>query len=419
MNSALITNDAVILGLLATILGGVFYASNHPTFKKIFTYVPALLFCYFLPSLLNTFGIVDGDSSQIYYVASRYLLPACLVLLLLNLDLKAIFALGWRAPTMFVTGTLGIVIGGPIALLIMGTFMPEWLGVAAVPAGQDNNNVWAGMTTVAGSWIGGGANQAAMKETFEVGDKIFSSMVTVDVIVANVWMAILLILAGNAKQIDAKTGADTSAIDKLRDKVASFKEANDKNPTTTNLMLIAAVGFGVTAIAHLYADWAAPYFTEHFPESGKLSFHSKFFWMIVMASLIGLVLSFTKARKLETVGASKVGTVFLYILVASIGMKMDITAILDTPAYFALGAIWMLVHATLMLTVAKLIKAPLFFMAVGSQANVGGAASAPVVASAFHPALAPVGVLLAVCGYLLGTFAAWFCGQVLQVIAVA
>ena len=419
MNTALITNDAVVLGLLASILGGVFYFSNHPSYKKIFNYVPALLFCYFLPSLLNTFGIVDGDASQIYYVASRYLLPACLVLLLLNLDLKSIFALGWRAPTMFVTGTIGIVIGGPIALLIMGTFMPEWIGVAPVPAGIDNNNVWAGMTTVAGSWIGGGANQAAMKESFEVGNTIFSSMVAVDIIVANVWMAVLLILAGNAKRIDEKTGADTSAIDALREKVALFKEKNDRNPTVTNLMMIVAVGFGATAIAHLFSDSVTPMIVEYWPKGAEYSLHSKFFWMIVVASILGVFLSFTKARNLESVGASKIGTVYLYILVASIGLHMDVTAIFSQPALFVLGGIWMLVHASLMLFVAKVIKAPLFFMAVGSQANVGGAASAPVVASAFHPALAPVGVLLAVCGYLLGTIAAQFCGAVLKIIAVS
>jgi len=419
MNTALVTNDAVVLGLLATILGGVFYASNHPAFKKFFTYVPALLFCYFLPSLLNTFGIVDGDASQVYHVASRYLLPACLVLLLLNLDLKAIFALGWRAPTMFVTGTLGIVIGGPIALLIMGNFMPEWIGVAPVSAGVENNNVWAGMTTVAGSWIGGGANQAAMKESFDVGNTIFSSMVAVDIIVANIWMAVLLILAGNAKRIDEKTGADTSAIDALREKVAAFKERNDKNPTVTNLMMIVAVGFGATAIAHVFSDTVTPFLVEFWPEGSEYSLHSKFFWMIVAASILGVFLSFTKARNLESVGASKVGTVYLYILVASIGLHMDITAIFSQPALFILGGIWMLVHASLMLIVAKVIKAPLFFMAVGSQANVGGAASAPVVASAFHPALAPVGVLLAVCGYLLGTIAAQFCGAVLKIIAVS
>ncbi|MGB0835250.1 MAG: DUF819 domain-containing protein [Psychrobium sp.] len=413
MNSALITNDAVVLGLLATILGGVFYASNHPTFKKIFTYVPALLFCYFLPSLLNTFGIVDGDASQVYYIASRYLLPACLILLLLNLDLKAIFNLGPKAVIMFLTGTLGIVIGGPIALLIMSAVSPEMIGV------DGPNAVWRGMTTVAGSWIGGGANQAAMKEVYEVGGDIFSAMVTVDIIVANVWMAVILILAGNAKKIDAKTGADTSAIDALREKAEAYKAANDKNPSLTDLMLIVAIGFGFTALAHIFADTVTPYFVENHPELKKLSFHSKFFWLIVSVSIMGLILSFTKARNLEAVGASKVGTIYLYILVASIGLHMDVLKIFNAFSLFVLGGIWMLVHAVLMLTVAKLIKAPLFFMAVGSQANVGGAASAPVVASAFHPALAPVGVLLAVFGYLLGTFAAWFCGQILQVIAVA
>jgi uncharacterized membrane protein len=129
-----------------------------------------------------------------------------------------------------------------------------------------------------------------------------------------------------------------------------------------------------------------------------------------------VLLSFTKARSLEGAGASKVGSAFLYILIATIGMKMDIRMIIDAPIYFLIGAIWMLVHAGLMLFVAKLIKAPLFYMAVGSQANVGGAASAPIVASAFHPSLAPVGVLLAVLGYTLGTYMAWFCGQILQVI---
>ena len=122
----------------------------------------------------------------------------------------------------------------------------------------------------------------------------------------------------------------------------------------------------------------------------------------------------TKVRKLEGVGASKIGSSFLYILVATIGMKMDVMMIIDAPVYFILGAIWMLIHASLMLVVAKAIKAPLFYMAVGSQANVGGAASAPVVASSFHPSLAPVGVLLAVLGYTVGTYMAWLCGQILQ-----
>ncbi|WP_448567476.1 DUF819 family protein [Thalassotalea ganghwensis] len=406
----LLTNDATILGVVALMLGAVFYTAhlNNKYWQRFYTFVPAVLVCYFLPSLLNTFDIIDGDKSNLYYVASRYLLPACLVLLTLSVDLKAIARLGSKAVILFLTGTLGIVIGGPIALLLVASVFPELIG------GQGPDAVWRGMTTIAGSWIGGGANQAAMKEIYGAGDSIFSVMVTVDIIVGNLWLAVLLIMAGNADRIDAKTGADVSAIAELKHKVERFHAEHGRIATLRDLMIILAIGLGVTGGAHLFADLVTPWFIEHFPESKRLSFHSKFFWLIVSASAVGVLLSFTKARTLEGAGASKVGSAFLYILIASIGMKMDVTKIVDTPIYFIIGVVWMLIHASLMLIVAKLIKAPLFYMAVGSQANVGGAASAPIVASAFHPSLAPVGVLLAVLGYTLGTYMAWFCGQILQ-----
>lgn len=408
----LLTNDATVLGIIAIMLGWVFYTSQSKSafWQNFYRFVPAVLLCYFLPSLLNTFGIIDGESSQLYYVASRYLLPACLVLLTISVDLKAIARLGNKAVILFLTGTLGIVIGGPIALLVVSSFAPELLGVTGPEA------VWRGMTTVAGSWIGGSANQAAMKEIYGAGDQIFSAMVTVDIIVANLWMAVLLIMSANAHNIDKKTGADTTAITDLKEKVEQFHAKHGRIPTLADLMIIVAIGLGVTGFAHLFADNITPYFIENFPGLAKFSFHSKFFWMIVFASTVGIALSFTKARELEGVGASKIGQAFLYILIATIGMKMDVRMILDAPIYFIIGAIWMIIHASLMLIVAKMIKAPLFYMAVGSQANVGGAASAPVVASAFHPSLAPVGVLLAVLGYTIGTYMAWFCGQILQAI---
>ncbi len=412
-NEALITNDAVVLGLLAIILGFVFHTSSSKNsfWVGFYRYVPALLLCYFLPSLLNTFGIVDGNASSVYYVASRFLLPACLILLTLSVDLKAILALGPKALIMFLTGTVGIVIGGPIALLVISAIEPSVLG------GHGPEAVWRGMTTVAGSWIGGGANQAAMKELYEVGGDIFSAMVTVDVIVANLWMAVLLFFAANSKKIDAATGADVTAIERLKDRVEKYHAENAKSPELSNYMVMIAIGFGITGFAHLVADVVTPWFVENLPETKRFSFHSKFFWMIVTATTIGITLSFTRVRHIEAYGTAKVASVFLYILVASIGLHMDITSILDAPLYFFIGVVWMIVHASLMLIVAKIIKAPLFYMAVGSQANVGGAASAPVVASAFHPALAPVGVLLAVLGYAVGTYMAWLCGQILMSIS--
>ncbi|QLE86441.1 DUF819 family protein [Shewanella sp. Scap07] len=414
-STALVTNDATGLGLLAVILGFVFYTSNssHPFWQKFYRFIPALLMCYFLPSLLNSFNIIDGHESQLYYVASRYLLPACLVLLILSVDLKAILGLGPKAIIMFLTGTVGIVIGGPIALLIVSALHPEVLGVSGPEA------VWRGMTTLAGSWIGGGANQAAMKEIYETGGDIFSIMVTVDVIVANIWMAVLLFMASKAKQIDAKTGADTSAIERLKVKVEQYHAEHARIPSLQDLMMIVAVGFGITGLAHMVADFLGPFFEANYPWTRDYSLTSKFFWLIVTVTTIGLALSFSPVRHLEAAGASKVASAFLYILVATIGLHMDVFKLFDAENlwYFAIGIIWMLVHAGFMLLVAKLIRAPLFYMAVGSQANVGGAASAPVVAAAFHPALAPVGVLLAVLGYAVGTYMAWLCGQVLQVIA--
>ncbi len=408
-SSVLITNDAVVLGLMAVILGAVFYTSHSDNrfFKAFYKYVPALLLCYFIPSLFNSFGVIDGEGSSLYKMASRYLLPASLVLLTLSVDFKAILGLGPKALIMFLTGTAGIVIGGPLALLSMGYFFPQELG----------GDVWRGMTTIAGSWIGGGANQAAMKEVFEVDGSIFSVMITVDVLVANLWMAALLYIASRAEYFDRKNGADTSGIVHLRQKIEQYEAENSRIPSLNDIMLIVAVAFGVTGVSHALADIIAPWIERVAPHLAMYSLTSSFFWLVVIATTLGLLMSGTKVRNLEAAGASKVGSAFLYILVATIGMHMDITAILDYPLMFLVGLVWMSVHAGLLLLVAKLIKAPMFYMAVGSQANVGGAASAPVVAAAFHPSLAPVGVLLAVLGYGLGTYGAYICGLILQQVA--
>ena len=412
-SAALITNDAIVLGILVVMLSFVFKTSrsDNKFFRAFYRYVPTLLLCYFLPSLLNTFHIVDGETSKLYFIASRFLLPASLVLLTLSVDFKRIIALGPKALIMFFTGTIGIVVGGPLAIMIVSLVSPETVG------GHGPDAVWRGMTTIAGSWIGGGANQAAMFEMFEVGSDMFSVMVTIDIIVANLWMAVLLIMASKAKQLDSKIGANTIALDDLRDTVETFQAKHSKIPELHDLMYLLAIAFGITGFAHLVADFIAPWIGANYPTLSDYSLNSKFFWMVVIATTGGLILSFTKVRMMEGVGASKVGSAFIYILVASIGMKMNVLAIFDHFELFIVGFIWMAIHAILLLTVARFIKAPTFYMAVGSQANVGGAASAPIVASAFHPSLAPVGVLLAVVGYAVGTYAAWFSGQLMRMVA--
>ena len=405
----MISNDAVVFGILMVVLGFVFYTSNLRSsfWKKFYTFFPVILLCYFIPSLLNTTGIVSPEKSNLYFVASRYLLPTSLVLLTLSVDLKEISKLGSKALIMFFTGTVGIIIGGPIAIIIVKNLFPNLVLI-------NPEELARGMTTIAGSWIGGGANQTAMKEIFNVDGELFSKMVTVDVLVGNAWLAVLLIGVGKTVFIDKFLGADSSSVESVKEKIEKYNLSIARIPDLKELIYVLTIGFGITGISHLIADNIAPYLLNNFPILEKYSLTSSFFWLIVMATTFGVILSFTRLRDLEGVGASKIGTIFIYILVATIGLQMNLFTVFDNPGLFLIGFIWISVHVILLFIVAILIKAPYFFVAVGSQANVGGAASAPVVASAFHPSLAAVGVLLSVLGYAVGTYAAYLCGIIMQ-----
>lgn len=456
----LFTNDAVAFGLLALVLALIFYTSKLKSWQKFYTYVPTLLLCYFVPAFLHwPLGLIAPEwyepalldhlrslghtppqgltfnemkewldahqiakaeyqkffgESHLYHVASRYLLPASLLLLCLSIDLKGILRLGPKAGIMFLTGTFGVILGGPIALLVIYNLAPEGF----IPAARDD--VWKGLSTIAGSWIGGGANQAAMKEIFKVNDTLFGTMVVVDVVVANIWMGFLLYGANITARLDRWLKADSSAIEDLKSRISAYRESIERIATPRDMFILLGIAFGGVALSHWCADVIVPWlkgYEEGLKAARLDSLISSFFWIVVVSTTVGLVLSFTKGRKLEGVGASNWGSLFIYILVTTIGMHMNVREVFDNIGLFAIGVVWMLVHVTVMLVVAKIIRAPFFFVAVGSQANIGGAASAPVVASAFSPALAPVGVLLAVLGYALGTYGALICAFLMQGVA--
>ncbi len=409
----LVTNDAVVFGMLMAILGLVFWTHSlqHRFWQRFYKVFPLLLLCYFLPSLLTLFRIVDPEVSSLPFVAKRYLLPASLVLLTLSIDLREVLKLGPKALVMFFTGTIGVILGGPIAILLVGMADPQLVG------GTGPEAVWRGLATVAGSWIGGGANQIAMKEVFQPSNELFSVMLAVDIVVAEIWMAFLLLGIGKAEWIDRKFRADASSVNELQSKMEHFSNRIARIPTTVDTFVVLGFGFGITALCHFAADLVAPLIETNYPALKKFSLDSPFFWLIVLATTGGVILSFTRARNLEGAGASKLGTVCIFILVATIGLQMDIMAVLEHPGLFLVGGIWMVFHVGLMVVVGRIIRAPYFFLAVGSKANIGGAASAPVVAAAFHPSLAPVGVLLAVVGYALGTYGAYLCALMMQAIA--
>ncbi|WGH76810.1 DUF819 family protein [Tenacibaculum tangerinum] len=425
------TNDAIVFGILMISLGFVFYTESKTSgfWYKFYKIVPGLFMAYFIPAIFTTLGIIAPEwqtkntigeivenESQLYYVASRFLLPAALVLMTLSIDLKAIFNLGSKALIMFFTGTVGIIIGGPIAILLISAFSPETVGGAGFDA------VWRGLSTLAGSWIGGGANQTAMLEIYQYNPAKYGGMVFVDIVVANIWMAILLIGIGKKDKINKWLKADTSAIEDLKERVSDFTQSVKRTPTLTDFMIMLAIAFGTVGFGHFAGAYLSNVFSSLTANIASQTWRnifsflgSSFFWLISISTIVAIILSFTKAKNYEGAGASKVGSIFIYVLVATIGMKMDLTLIFENVNLIFIGLVWMSIHAGLLILVAKLIRAPYFFLAVGSQANVGGAASAPIVAQAFHPSLATVGVLLAVFGYAIGTIGAIVCTILMEI----
>jgi uncharacterized membrane protein len=398
-HNALVDDPAGILAILLAVLAVIFWLAGRRATARFFKIVPALLFCYFVPTTLTTLGVIP-DESALYDWVKSIVLPAALMLLILALDVPGIIRLGPKAVIMLLSGTAGVVVGGPIALLICQRWLPE--------------DAWRGMAALSGSWIGGGANFVAIGQQAGASDAMIALMVIPDVIVANIWMGFLLFCASRERQIDAMTGANAEAIRDLERRLTDFQERVSRIPALSDLMAILAIGF--------VASWASYRLGMVMPEietdvTGTLIGHST--WKYIFVTTLGVSFSFTRVRKLEGAGASKVGSVMIYLLVACIGAHANFRMIVDAPAFLVMGFIWMSVHVIFLLGVGKLIRAPIFFVAVGSQANIGGAASAPVVAAAFHPSLAAVGALLAVAGYVLGTYCGLICMHLLKLVAGA
>ncbi len=398
-HNPIVEDPAGVLAILLAVLAAIFWLASHPATAGFFKIVPALLFCYFVPTTLTTLGVIPAESA-LYEWVKTIVLPAALMLLILALDVPGIIRLGPKAVIMLLSGTAGVVVGGPIALLICQRWLPE--------------DAWQGMAALSGSWIGGGANFVAIGEQAGASDAMIALMVIPDVVVANIWMGFLLFCASRERQIDAMTGANAEAIRDLERRLTDFQERVNRIPALSDLMAILAIGF--------VASWASYRLGEAMPEietelTGTLIAHST--WKYIFVTTLGVIFSFTRVRNLEGAGASKVGSVMIYLLVACIGAHADFRKIVEAPAFLVMGFIWMFFHVLFLLGVGKLIRAPIFFVAVGSQANVGGAASAPVVAAAFHPSLAAVGALLAVAGYVLGTYCGLICMHLLKLVAGA
>ncbi|MBT8487689.1 MAG: DUF819 family protein [Gemmatimonadetes bacterium] len=391
----MLSDPMAVFAFLAFLVALVFWVSGLPRYSHLFEVIPPVIYVYFLPMLTTTAGITPA-SSPAYDWMTRYLLLFALLLLMISVDLRSVTKLGPVALFMVVAGTVGIVVGGPVSFLIFGSFLPP--------------DAWTGFAALSGSWIGGTANMVAIAESVGTPESAFGPIIVVDTVVGYGWMGILLVFAGWQHRFDERTGANTSAIEETNERLAELDQ--DRHPTT---MRDAAVMIGMGMAGAVGAFEIAQ--TDLFPALGDPTIISKTTWAILIVVTGGLLLSFTRLREYEKVGASHLGYTALYLLLAGIGAQADLRAVLQAPVYLAAGAVWIAIHVGILLLAARIVRAPLFFVATGSMANIGGAASAPVVAGVYHPAMAPVGLLMAVAGYILGIYGALVCAWLLSIVA--
>lgn len=388
----LLLDPMSVAGVLAGVVALIFWLSGLQRFEKFFEYVPPVIFCYFVPMVLTSLGITPASSSTYDWIR-RFLLPFALFLLMVSVDLKSVLRLGPKALIMIVAGTTGIVIGAPVALLLF--------------QGALGADAWKGFAALSGSWIGGTANMVAIAESVGTPESEMGPIIVVDTVVGYGWMGVLLAISGLQGRWDRAIGADTAAIEAVNAQLDDLETR--RHPTRVrDMVMLVGLGFAGAVLAVSLGD--------RLPSLGDPTIISGTTWAVLIVVTVGLALSFTPMRKLEEVGASSMGYAALYLLLAAIGARADLRAVLDAPLYLAAGAVWIAIHIAVLFGVARLIRAPLFFVATGSMANIGGAASAPVVAGVYHPALAPVGLLMAVAGYVLGIYgalgAAWLLGVV-------
>lgn len=396
----LVTDPTAVFALLAALTGGVLWLGTLPRMEPVFRYAPPVIWIYFVPMICTTLGVTPSDNA-FYGWAARYLLPFSLFLLMVTVDVPAILRLGKPALLMMLAGTAGIVLGGPFAYsLFRGLLPPE---------------AWQGLASLSGSWIGGTANMVAIQQHIQstYGTIVdLGPIIVVDTMVGYGWMGILIFLSVFQDRFDRWIGADTSVIEELNAHLLQL-DSGRRPLTLPDVAAIVGLGMAATEISRRLGD-QMPSFSLG-PDAPALI--SATTWAILIVATGGLLLSFTRMRKIETAGASRFGYLALYLLMATIGARADLRAVLDAPLYLLTGAVWISIHVLLLVLMARLIRAPLFLLAIGSMANVGGAASAPVVAEVYRPAMAPVGLLMAVAGYVLGIYAGLLCAWLFAQVA--
>jgi uncharacterized membrane protein len=401
LKEPLFTEPPALLAFLACIVVAIFGLARVQWLKPFFRYAPPLIWTYFIPMGCSTLGIIPSVSPLYKPFMANVILPIVLVLLLVPSDTRSVARLGPKAVAVMLTGTLGIVLGAVVSFGLLTVLLP---------AGTLPTDLWKGVAALAGSWIGGGANYFSVAESVGTDATLLGKLVVVDTVVGYTWLGILVGLTGVEDRIDQANRADNTVIQDLARRLSDRQAARARPIQLFDFALMIALAVGIsqvclwigggleTGVARLEAS---SWFWEKIHLSQVLS---GFGWAILLISVVSVALSLTRLQRLEDCGATPVGYVGLYLLLTTIGARADLSKIQPEDLWlFVLGALWIVIHVTVLFVGVRLLRAPLFLGATGSMANIGGVASAPVVAAAFHPSLAPVGLVMAILGNVIGT----------------
>lgn len=380
----------MILALLET---AILTAAGHPKTKSFFRFIPAVFWIYFLPMLMASFSLIDNQC-PVYGVIIQYGLPASLFLLLLGVDLKAITRLGRTAVLMFLAGSFGVMLGGVLVFALFRSFVGD--------------EFYTGFGALSASWMGGSANMIAVKEALGTPDNIYLPMVVVDTVVPYVWMGFLVLLSTRQEAIDRFNKADRTVLETIRHRIENMPSSQTVAWSVKNIVCMAGLGFS----ASIVLGWLS----SRMPVIPGVI--TAFTWTVIFISTAGLGCSLTRLRRCETMGSTKIGYVILYFVLMTIGAKASIEHLGDSLILILAGFLMVFIHAAVLFGAMRWLKAPVMLAAAASQANLGGVASAPVVAEIYQPGLSTIGLLMAILGNVIGTYLGILAGQMCRLITL-
>lgn len=380
-------------------------------FAKLYQWIPPILLLYLLPTIATNTGLVK-PGNNIRIVAMNTILPLSLIMLTAIIHIPDLLKITRKGLLLFLIGTIGIVVGGPLALQLAGIFNPDLLQKHGADA------PWRGLVCINGSWINGTPGQLSMKEVYGSSEELFLTSLATDVILQNIWLFFLLYSVRFHKKINRwLTGMQKIDYDMI-DNDAQEKEREEKKPQFPTIKLWLVLGVTYAAVIIL-SKLCSDAFVKNSgtDEANPWSFlGKKSLWLILFSTSFGILLSFTNLFKKSIRVWTGLGNGMLFFVIATIGLQLDLQNVKINPTFFIIGVIWLLIHLSILLIGARMLKAPWHYIAIGSQANIGGPASASVVASAFHPSLVSLGIVLGVLSNLIGNYANLLAGFLFQLI---